>query len=186
MTAVNQSLFDNLQHQLRFDELGCPMRSRMKGIADAIAGNPECSIGVMARYGWAYSPKGLISDDDRPEFLILVTRGDCHSYFPDYWYGHVFFLHPENWKSRSGYWVSLLVRTGASIDGNSPDDVLASWRDNVALLHIDPEMQPGYIWNEYASEDDENCTWHQSMEDAVVGLVRKIQRFERLPGSFDL
>jgi hypothetical protein len=138
----------------------------------ALAANPECRPGLLARDRVVYAERGCLSHRNDRELFCLVRH--VSSPFVGFFYGHVLRVRvkPEaEPEFPGGAWAALLVDCGVAIDGATPGEVLANAREWLwEMGHYDPGI--------YAQHVDDVFKLCGSFDEACDALAEMIRRFE--------
>ncbi len=138
----------------------------VKLVEKAIANNPECKLGILHQFGYAYTNHGECSDCDQPELIVLMTpqHGDSQNT----WYGHVLCREMEEGELA---WIAVLVRSTAQyIDDYTVQGVFRCFKSFI---------EEGGQWEPpFAQLDDDIKSMHDTFDEAVIALADKINRFE--------
>lgn len=133
----------------------------------ALAANPECRGGLLARERVVYAERGCLSHRNDRELFCLVRPA------PYPFYGHVLRVRIEpaaEPEFPGGAWAALLVDCGAAIDGETPGEVLANARE---WLWEMGRYDPGI----YVQDVDDAFKLCGSFEEAFAALEEMIRRF---------
>jgi hypothetical protein len=137
----------------------------------ALAANPECRPGLLARERVVYAEQGCLSYRNDRELFCLVR----HIWNPvqDFFYGHVLRvpLEPEfEPEYPGGAWAALLANSDIAIDGQTPGDVLANVK---AWFWESGYYEPCC----YVQEKDDAFKLCGSFEEACEALAEMIRKF---------
>lgn len=144
------------------------MNDLLNKLQDALAANPQCAPGILARERWAFTPIGELSYlNDRELFIQISTAIYSH------WYGHVLrLLDADDGRQQ---WAAVLVDSKVEIDAPDVETLFRRVRFHLAE---NASYEPPY-----AQEPEDVFAIRPSFEAAVAALAHIIARFDILMRS---
>lgn len=141
------------------------MNDFLNKLRDALAANPQCAPGILARERWAFTPIGELSYlNDRELFVQISTAIYSH------WYGHVLrLLDADDGRQQ---WAAVLVDSTVEIDAPDVETLFRRVRFHLAEhARFEPP---------YAQEPEDVFAIRPSFDEAVAALAHIIERFDIL------
>jgi len=141
------------------------MNDLLNKLQDALAANPQCAPGILARDRWAFTPIGELSYlNDRELFVQISTAIYSH------WYGHVLrLLDADDGRQQ---WAAVLVDCAVEIDAPDVETLFRRVRFHLAE---NASYEPPY-----AQEKEDVLALRTTFDEAGVALARMIERFDIL------
>jgi hypothetical protein len=141
------------------------MNELLTKIREALAANAQCAPGILARDRLAFTPIGELSFlNDRELFIQVSTAIYGH------WYGHVLrLLDADDGRQQ---WAAVLVLSAVEIDAPDVETLFRRVR-----FHLTEHSRYEPPW---AQEKEDVFAVRSSFDEAVLALVRMIERFDIL------
>ena len=141
------------------------MNDLLNKLQDALAANPQCAPGILARERWAFTPIGELSYlNDRELFIQISTAIYSH------WYGHVLrLLDADDGRQQ---WAAVLVDSKVEIDAPDVETLFRRVR-----FHLAEHSSYEPPW---AQEKEDVFALRASFDEALAALAHIIERFDIL------